>query len=92
MTVPKTLTEFINGANAKMIELDKIRALRGILTARHTVLLTTLFRSTMCREELIITFLALLELMKEGDLLVARNPETKEVIIYRQEEESPNHV
>jgi len=35
----------------------------------------------MCRNELIVTFLALLELMKAGDIKIVRSSETNTIMV-----------
>jgi len=49
---------------------DKIKLLRYLLIEHHTLPFETLFTSEKSREELIVTFLALLELMKLGEAKV----------------------
>lgn len=48
---------------------DAMKSLRLRLKEREFLLFDEVFNDVMCREELIVTFLALLELMKNGDLV-----------------------
>lgn len=52
---------------------DKIRALRYLINEKQNIPFTVLFSASMSREELIVTFLALLELMKSGEARVLRD-------------------
>lgn len=52
---------------------DKIKAIRTILKEQQRIEFNTLFSTMMAREELIVTFLAVLELMKMGELKVIRD-------------------
>ena len=70
----------------------KIRALRTLITKHYAIPFTAIFQTSMCQGELIVTFLALLELMKEGDLFIALDPISSEATIYRQEEEANANV
>lgn len=49
---------------------DKIRSLRTLLKGETTTPFINVFTADKCREELIVTFLALLELMKSGEARV----------------------
>jgi segregation and condensation protein A len=51
---------------------DKIQYLHTQLSIYSEIALETVFSADKCREELIVTFLAILELMKEGHLAVIR--------------------
>jgi segregation and condensation protein A len=60
---------------------DKINQFREIFTKQKSVPFITMFTIDQCREELIVTFLALLELMKAGEARVVKNLETDMVVI-----------
>lgn len=52
---------------------DKINILRYLLTKSGSILVQDIFSSDKGREELIVTFLALLELMKAGEIRIDKN-------------------
>lgn len=58
---------------------DKIRSLRYQISHQKNIPFTQLFSSEKSREELIVTFLALLELMKSGEIRVI-NDRTKNMV------------
>lgn len=60
---------------------DKIKLLRQHLKDSGKICFHLLFTPDKSREELIVTFLAVLELMKLGDLWVAKDQATQEVSI-----------
>lgn len=60
---------------------DKILHIRHLLRNHAQILFTELFSPDQCREELIVTFLALLELIKVGDARAVTNKTTHDVII-----------
>lgn len=66
---------------------DKIKLIRRTLTTLQKIGFAVLFSSEYCREELIVSFLAVLELMKLGEILVAREEKSKEIIIMRRTHE-----
>lgn len=59
---------------------DKIKSIHQLLKG-SIVKLHELFSKEQCREEMIVTFLAILELMKMGRALVKRDENSKEVIV-----------
>lgn len=59
---------------------DKIQALRSRLAAQHTLDFFHVFHSHMSRMELIVTFLALLEMMKAGEVRVVNPAQTHPMI------------
>lgn len=61
---------------------DKIKALRQMLNKRNTLVFHEVFNPDMGRIELIVTFLALLEMMKSGEARVAHNKEKNTVCIF----------
>lgn len=61
---------------------DKIHSLRQLLASEGIVLFTALFTPEKSRDEWIVTFLALLELMKIGEARVGRDSATSEVVIF----------
>jgi segregation and condensation protein A len=65
---------------------DKIASIRELLFQRKRIAFFELFSIELCREELIVIFLALLELMKLGTLSVFKQAE--EVFIAIREKES----
>ncbi len=60
---------------------DKIKTLRYMLQEHKTLLFMQVFTSEKSREELIVTFLALLELMKGGEARVVIDPIINDVCI-----------
>lgn len=60
---------------------DKIFWLREELKIHRSTFFSALFSEELCREELIVTFLAVLELMKLGELTVIREKTTQEIMI-----------
>jgi segregation and condensation protein A len=60
---------------------DKIKLFRSLFKAHSFVLFTDVFSIEQCREELIVTFLALLELMKIGEARVVLDPEKNQACI-----------
>jgi segregation and condensation protein A len=61
---------------------DKIKFLRQMLHKNKTAAFTHVFQSGMGRIELIVTFLALLEMMKSGEARVAKDPDKQMIFIY----------
>ena len=60
---------------------DKIHLIREILTKIDHVSLGELFLSGQCRDEIIVTFLAILELMKLGEIKVVKDLQTQQILI-----------
>ncbi len=60
---------------------DKIRAIRRILKGGENILFGQLFTSEKCKDELIVTFLAILELMKIGEAFVYKDLTTQQILI-----------
>jgi segregation and condensation protein A len=65
---------------------DKINILRNLLKAETPVGFEKIFSRNSPRIELIVTFLALLELMKMGEIVVARESNSDTILIFRREE------
>lgn len=66
---------------------DKIFGLRKLLILRESVNFQEIFNAGISRSELIVIFLAVLELMKMGELLVIREIASNEIkILYMQKE------
>jgi segregation and condensation protein A len=61
---------------------DKIKTLRCLLKEMAQVPFNFLFSEKICKPELIVNFLALLELMKIGECFVAKEASSKCVYIY----------
>jgi segregation and condensation protein A len=61
---------------------DKIRSIRRLLQERTTFLLAELFSIQQSRPEIIVIFLAILELMKIGELAVGRENSSHSLWIY----------
>ena len=61
---------------------DKIKMLRSLLGEMGRVEFFTLFTEQASREELVVTFLAVLELMKVGDLKIGKETKTGRIFIY----------
>lgn len=64
---------------------DKIRWIRGLIEGKAAVPFLTVFSPEKSRGELIVTFLAVLELMKIGVIAVTRDPETRAIHLQAQE-------
>jgi segregation and condensation protein A len=60
---------------------DKIRLVKTLLKMREQIPFSELFSTEMCKEELIVTFLAILELMKIGVAAVAKVAATGAIIV-----------
>lgn len=60
---------------------DKIPVIRRMLKLEKKIYFEALFAGDYCREELIVIFLALLELMKLGDAFVGLETETQKAVI-----------
>lgn len=65
---------------------DKIKAIRGWIQEKSLILLEELFDPHKPKLELIVTFLALLELMKIGVLTVGRQKESANLVVCKKEE------
>lgn len=61
---------------------DKITYIRHLLKSHAQIRFADLFSLELCREELIVTFLALLELIKVGEVRAAADKTTHDVIIF----------
>jgi segregation and condensation protein A len=61
---------------------DKVQFIKEQLRMGQSIYLETLFLADMCREELIVTFLAILELMKLGQGKVGKETSTGKFLIY----------
>lgn len=64
---------------------DKIATVKKLLKEQKSILFTVLFSHALCREELIVFFLAILELMKQGDIAIIRSTTTNEILITGKE-------
>jgi segregation and condensation protein A len=64
---------------------DKIRLIRHKLKEGGAFLFETLFSAQHCRVELIVIFLAILELMKMGEISVGREKESSTLLICENE-------
>lgn len=64
---------------------DKIRFLRRLVEARSSFPLMELFSNHQARAEIIVIFLAVLELMKVGELAVGREQSSNIILIYAKE-------
>lgn len=60
---------------------DVIKEVQKALQLHQKIPFEVLFTVKKCKEELIVTFLAVLELMKNGKIKLMRNKETQEVYI-----------
>jgi segregation and condensation protein A len=65
---------------------DKIRWMTNLVQNYDRIPLTEVFPSESCRGELIVTFLALLEMMKTGVVCALRDQDTLEYFICQNEE------
>jgi segregation and condensation protein A len=84
----EVMTQF-EGAPVREVELEsftieeKIDAVRGALTAREPVLFTDLFAQSRSRLELIVTLMAMLELLKHGQAKAEQEASFGPIWIYR---------
>lgn len=60
---------------------DKMALIRRLLAELQKVKFEVLFSTAQCREELVTTFLAILELMKQGEASIVREIETSIIMI-----------
>lgn len=65
---------------------DKIEKIRDTLKGKPSCHFRDLFSNHICRQEVIVTFISLLELMKLGELAVMREIETQTILILRRED------
>jgi segregation and condensation protein A len=68
---------------------DKIRIIRRLLQEQKIISLVHLLSPEKSRPELIVIFLAILELMKIGELAVGREQETGRLVALYKKEENP---
>ena len=66
---------------------DKLQSIRSLLRSSSCISLEQLFSAEHSRDELIVTFLAILELMKGEELFVGRDTATDRVMIFARDEE-----
>lgn len=64
---------------------DKIRILRRLIAANASFAFIELFSAQQSRSEMIVIFLAILELMKGGELAVGRELSSNTLLIYSKE-------
>lgn len=67
---------------------DKIAIIKNILEKSPQILFTTLFEQIGAKKELIILFLALLELIKKGEVGIAKDKESDKIILFTYETKS----
>jgi len=67
---------------------DKIREIRRLLKTNGSLAFESLFSSRMVRAELIVTFLAVLELMKLSEIAVVKDLQKEGIIIVIKKEEA----
>lgn len=60
---------------------DKITLISRRIKAEHEIPFFELFSPQLCREELIVIFLAVLELMKNGKIVVVKLSEDEQIVI-----------
>ncbi len=60
---------------------DKIKTWTEKLSRNNTIVLVEALMETSCREELIVTFLAVLELMKLNRISIIRDQETSQILV-----------
>lgn len=66
---------------------DKIRWFRDAFKVRDELSFKEIFQASMPKVALIVTFLAVLELMKEGDIFVIKKTDTEEIALIPNPEE-----
>jgi len=85
----EVMNQFFEGAPVREVELEsftieeKIDVVRGALGAREPMLFTDLFAGTRSRLELIVTLMAILELLKHGQARVEQEASFGPIWIYR---------
>lgn len=67
---------------------DKILFVRNIFTKKKSIFFYDLFRREHCKEELIVTFLAVLELMKNGEAALCRDQESGKIQLMEKHNEA----
>lgn len=67
---------------------DKISYLRKSLKSNSQIYLSDLFRSNLCKDELIVYFLAILELMKNGELEVVLEKDSGKIFLNKKNREN----
>jgi len=70
---------------------DKIERIRDTLRQKSSCLFRELFSENISRGEVVVTFLSILELMKLGELAVAREVETQTILILRRQDNEPGN-
>lgn len=70
---------------------DKIGMLRALLADTQEIEFIRLFSSSLCREELIVTFLAVLEMMKGGEISVVKVSASGQIMIAAKEKYGPRN-
>ena len=65
---------------------DKIKLIRQLISHSSEIIFETLFANSMCKNELIVTFLAVLELMKLNEVKASFSPIYNAVILKKYEE------
>ena len=65
---------------------DKIREVRRLLKEESSIRIDSLFAPEKSRVEWIVIFLAILELMKIGDIKIGRHVQTQAILIFAQQD------
>jgi segregation and condensation protein A len=60
---------------------DKLLYIRELLEQKNNFSFSALFLPSMCKRELIVIFLAILELMKSGEVSIINDPSIQQIII-----------
>jgi segregation and condensation protein A len=71
---------------------EKIESLRSALSVRPTLLFSDLFRSAQTRTEVVVTFLALLELIRLKQIMITQAEEFGEIDIARIPDPAPSET
>ncbi|MBR1442215.1 MAG: segregation/condensation protein A [Firmicutes bacterium] len=67
---------------------DRISYLKDLLTLSGKISFRGIFRKTSTKAEIVVTFLAMLELIKEKDIRAVQSENFSDITIYRQEAEN----
>lgn len=71
---------------------EKIGLIRGRLSTRSEVLFTEIFEDEIARIDIIVTFLAILEMVRVGDLVARQLSSGPDIWLYRSGERGPGEM
>ena len=64
---------------------SKIQYLKDLLFIKNIISINDLFEESNCKEELVITFLAMLELAKSNDVIIKQDEVFSKIFLERKE-------